>query len=74
VTTFSPKREFWRDSVSDNGAEDGVGAWISVPDQQVVINDQEVTKTKDRSKEVLLPYLDFKVMLDRFIGTMYFFG
>ena len=51
-----------------------MGAWISVPDQQVVINDQEVTKTKDRSKEVLHPYLDLKVMLDRFIGAMYFFG
>lgn len=45
-----------------------------MPDQQVVINDQEVTKTKDRSKEVLLPYLELKVMLDRLIGTMYFLG
>ncbi len=51
-----------------------MGAWISVPDQQVVTNDQEVAKIRTRREEVLLPYLELKVMLDRFIGTMYFFG
>ena len=51
-----------------------MGAWISVPDQQVVINDQEVAKIRTRREEVLLPYLDLKVMLDRLIATMYFFG
>ncbi len=51
-----------------------MGAWISVPDQQVVTNDQEVAKIRTRREEVLLPYLELKAMLDRFIATMYFFG
>jgi hypothetical protein len=75
LTTSSPKREFWIESVSESwGEEVTVDSFTVTPDQQVVINDQEVTKTKARSKEVLLPYLDLKVMLDRFMSTIYFFG
>ena len=74
LTTSSPKREFWIESVSESwGEEVTVDSFTVTPDQQVVTNDQEVAKTRARNRKFLLPYLDFKVMLDRYINNMYGF-
>ena len=68
LTTSSPKREFWIESVLDIWA-DGVAVEVAVdsftdtPDQQLVINDQEVAKKRAKTKEVLLPDLRLKVII-----------
>ena len=65
LTTSSPKREFWIESVSESwGEEVAVDSFTATPDQQLVINDQEVAKKRAKTKEVLLPDLRFKVIMD----------
>jgi len=64
LTTSSPNREFWIESVLDicgDGA--AVDSFTATPDQQLVINDQEVTKKRAKTKEVLLPDLRLKVIM-----------
>ena len=64
LTTSSPKREFWIESVSDIWAEGvAVDSFTDTPDQQLVTNDQEVTKKRAKTKEVLLPDLRLKVII-----------
>ena len=69
LTTSSPKRELWMESVLDIWG-DGVEAdsFTATPDQQLVINDQEVTKKRAKIKEVLLPDLRLKVIMGSAIG------
>ena len=69
LTTSSPKRELWMESVLDIWG-DGVEAdsFRATPDQQLVINDQEVTKKRAKIKEVLLPDLRLKVIMGSVIG------
>ncbi len=65
LTTSSPKREFWIESVSESSGEEvAVDSFTATPDQQLVINDQEVAKKRAKTKEVLLPDLRFKVIMD----------
>jgi len=60
----SPKRDFWIESVSDISEEGvGVDSFTATPDQQLVINDQEVVKKRAKTKEVLLPDLRLKVIM-----------
>jgi hypothetical protein len=40
-----------------------VDSFTDTPDQQLVINDQEVTKKRAKTKEVLLPDLRLKVII-----------
>jgi len=69
LTTSSPKREFWIESVSDIWAEGvAVDSFTDTPDQQLVINDQEVAKKRAKTKEVLLPDLCLKVIMGSVIG------
>ena len=64
LTTSSPKREFWIESVSDIWAGGvAVDSFTDTPDQQLVINDQEVAKKRAKTKEVLLPDLRLKVII-----------
>ena len=64
LTTSSPKRDFWIESVSDSWAGGvAVDSFTATPDQQLVINDQEVTKKRAKTKEVLLPDLRLKVII-----------
>lgn len=64
LTMSSPKRDFWIESVSDISEEGvGVGSFTATPDQQLVINDQEVAKKRAKTKEVLLPDLRLKVIM-----------
>jgi len=64
LTTSSPKREFWIESVLDIfGDGVAVDSFTATPDQQLVINDQEVTKKRAKTKEVLLPDLRLKVII-----------
>jgi len=64
LTTSSPKREFWIESVSDIWAEGvAVDSFTDTPDQQLVINDQEVAKKRAKTKEALLPDLRLKVII-----------
>jgi hypothetical protein len=64
LTTSSPKRDFWIESVSDiSGEVAAVDSFTATPDQQLVINDQEVTKKRAKTKEVLLPDLRLKVIM-----------
>lgn len=64
LTTSSPKRDFWIESVSDSWAGGvAVDSFTATPDQQLVINDQEVTKKRAKTKEVLLPDLRLKVIM-----------
>ena len=64
LTTSSPKREFWIESVLDIWAEGvAVDSFTDTPDQQLVINDQEVAKKRAKTKEVLLPDLRLKVII-----------
>ena len=64
LTTSSPKRDFWIESVSDiSGEVAAVDSFTATPDQQLVINDQEVTKKRAKTKEVLLPDLRLKVII-----------
>ena len=51
LTTSSPKREFWIESVSDiSGEVVAVDSLTATPDQQLVINDQEVAKKRAKTK------------------------
>jgi len=69
LTTSSPKRDFWIESVSDiSGEVAAVDSFTATPDQQLVINDQEVTKKRAKIKEVLLPDLRLKVIMGSVIG------
>ena len=64
LTTSSPKREFWIESVLDIlGDGVAVDSFTATPDQQLVINDQEVAKKRAKTKEVLLPDLRLKVII-----------
>ena len=64
LTTSSPNREFWIESVLDSWAEGvAVDSFTDTPDQQLVINDQEVAKKRAKTKEVLLPDLRLKVII-----------
>ena len=73
LTTSSPKREFWIESVSEIwGEEVAVDSFTATPDQQLVINDQEVAKKRAKNKEVLLPYLRLKLIVDSGIGVINF--
>ena len=68
LTTSSPKREFWIESVLDIwgdgvAVEVAVDSFTATPDQQLVINDQEVVKKRAKTKEVLLPDLRLKVIM-----------
>jgi hypothetical protein len=50
--------------VSDiSGEVAAVDSFTATPDQQLVINDQEVTKKRAKTKEVLLPDLRLKVIM-----------
>ena len=76
LTTSSPKREFWIESVSDIWAEGvAVDSFTDTPDQQLVTNDQEVTKKRAKTKEVLLPDLRLKVIMvssiEVIVGAIY---
>jgi len=73
LTTSSPKRELWMESVLDIwgdgvAVEVAVDSFTATPDQQLVINDQEVTKKRAKIKEVLLPDLRLKVIMGSVIG------
>jgi len=69
LTMSSPKRDFWIESVSNiSGEVAAVGSFTATPDQQLVINDQEVTKKRAKIKEVLLPDLRLKVIMGSVIG------
>jgi hypothetical protein len=71
LTTSSPKREFWIESVSDSSGEVvAVDSFTDTPDQQLVINDQEVAKKRAKTKEVLLPDLRLKVIIVSSIGVI----
>jgi len=71
LTTSSPKRELWIESVSDSWAGGvSVDSFTDTPDQQLVINDQEVAKKRAKIKEVLLRDLPLKVIMDNVIGVI----
>ena len=71
LTTSSPKREFWIESVSDSSGEVvAVDSFTDTPDQQLVINDQEVAKKRAKIREVLLPDLRLKVIMGSGIGVI----
>jgi len=64
LTTSSPKRELWIESVSDSWAGGvAVDSFTDTPDQQLVTNDQEVAKKRTKTKEVLPPDLRLKVIM-----------
>lgn len=64
LTTSSPKRELWMESVFDIWGDCvAADSFTATPDQQLVINDQEVTKKRAKTKEVLLPDLRLKVII-----------
>ena len=69
LTTSSPKREFWIESVLDIlGDGVAVDSFTATPDQQLVINDQEVAKKRAKIREVLRPDLRLKVIMGSGIG------
>ena len=71
LTTSSPKREFWIESVSEICVEEGVvDSLTATPDQQLVINDQEVTKKRAKTNEVLPPDLRLKVIMGSSIDVI----
>ena len=71
LTTSSPKRELWIESVSDSWAGGvAVDSLTATPDQQLVINDQEVAKKRAKIREVLLPDLRLKVIMGSGIGVI----
>ena len=64
LTTSSPNREFWIESVLDIWGDGvAVDSFTATPDQQLVINNQEVVKKRAKTKEVLLPDLRLKVIM-----------
>ena len=71
LTTSSPKRDFWIESVSDiSGEVLAVDSLTATPDQQLVINDQEVAKKRAKIREVLPPDLRLKVIMGSVIGVI----
>ena len=69
LTTSSPKREFWIESLSEIWGEGvAVDSLTATPDQQLVINDQEVAKKRAKIREVLLLDLSLKVIMGSVIG------
>ena len=71
LTTSSPKREFWIESVSEICVEEGgVESFMATPDQQLVINDQEVAKKRAKTNEVLPPDLRLKVIMGSSIDVI----
>ena len=71
LTTSSPKRDFWIESVSDiSGEVAAVDSFTATPDQQLVINDQEVAKKRAKIREVLPPDLRLKVIMGSVIGVI----
>jgi hypothetical protein len=71
LTTSSPKREFWIESLSEIWGEGvAVDSLTATPDQQLVINDQEVAKKRAKIREVLLPDLRLKVIMGSGIGVI----
>ena len=71
LTTSSPKRDFWIESVSDiSGEVVAVDSFTATPDQQRVINDQEVPKKRANTKEVLLQDFRLKVVMGRGIDVI----
>jgi len=73
LTTSSPKREFWIELVSEIWEEEvAVDSFTATPDQQLVINDQEVAKKRAKTKEVSPPDLHLKVIVDSGIGIISF--
>jgi hypothetical protein len=71
LTTSSPKREFWTESVSDIWGEAvSVESFTATPDQQLVINDQEVAKKRAKTQELLPPDLSLKVIMVSGIGEI----
>ena len=71
LTTSSPKREFWIESLSEIWGEGvGVDSLTATPDQQLVINDQEVAKKRAKIREVLHPDLRLKVIMGSVIGVI----
>jgi len=71
LTTSSPKREFWIESVSEIWREEvAVDSFTATPDQQLVINDQEVAIKRAKKKEVLLPDLRLKVIMGSSIDVV----
>ena len=71
LTTSSPKRDFCIESVSDISGEGvAMDSFTATPDQQLVINDQEVAKKRAKTKEVLLPDLHLKVIMVSGIGVI----
>jgi hypothetical protein len=55
--------EIWGEGVA-------VDSLTATPDQQLVINDQEVAKKRAKIKEVLLPDLRLKVIMGSVIGAI----
>ena len=47
-----------------------VDSFTATPDQQLVINDQEVTRKRVKTKEVLLPCLCLKVIMGSAIDVI----
>ena len=71
LTTSSPKREFWIESLSEIWGEGvAVDSLTATPDQQLVINDQEVAKKRAKIREVLPPDLRLKVIMGSVIGVI----
>jgi len=75
LTTSTPKREFWIESVLDIwgdgvAVEVAVDSFTATPDQQLVINDQEVAKKRAKIREVLPPDLRLKVIMGSVIGVI----
>ena len=71
LTTSSPKREFWIESVSEIwGEEVAADSCTVTPDQQLVIKDQEVARKTAKTNEVLLPNLCLKVIMGSVIGVI----
>ena len=71
LTTSSPKRDFWIESVSDiSGEVAAVDSFTATPDQQLVTNDQEVAKKRAKIRKVLPPDLRLKVIMGSVIGVI----
>jgi hypothetical protein len=52
------------------GEEVAAESCRATPDQQLVTNDQEVTRKRVKTKEVLLPGLRLKVIMGSVIGVI----
>jgi len=71
LTTSSPKREFWIESVSEICWEEvALDSCTVTPDQQLVTKDQEVARKRLKTMEVLFPDLRLKVIMGSVIGVI----